>query len=66
MEQWPDAFRFIAKNHHRSSSVSNCSLLDSRFTRSRSTRPSQGSKYTGGSKFKIQSFIAPRHGICMV
>ena len=39
---------FVVKNHLRNCSLSNCSLLGSRFARSCSTRPSQRSKYTEG------------------
>ena len=49
---------FVAKNHLRSSSLSNCSLLGSRFARSRSTRPSQRSKYTGGVALRMRICIA--------
>ena len=49
---------FVAKNHLRSSSLSNCSLLGSRFARSCSTRPSQRSKYTGGVALCMRICIA--------
>ena len=42
----------------RSSSLSNCSLLGSRFARSCSTRPSQRSKYTGGVALRMRICIA--------
>ena len=68
MEQWPDAFHscsqftgstfFVAKNHLRSSSPSNCSLLCSRFARSCSPRPSQRSKYTEGVALRMRICIA--------
>ena len=63
MEQWSDAFQscsqfnrlkfFVAKNHLRSSSLSNCSLPGSRFAQSCSTRPSQRFKYTGGVALRV-------------
>ena len=49
---------FVAKNHLRSSSLSNCSLLGSRFARSYSTRPSQRSKYTEGVALCMRICIA--------
>ena len=49
---------FVAKNHLRSSSLSNCSLLGSRFARSCSTRPSQRSKYTGCVALRMRICIA--------
>ena len=49
---------FVAKNHLRSSSLSNCSLLSSRFARSCSTRPSQRSKYTEGVVLRMRICIA--------
>ena len=49
---------FVAKNHLSSSTVSNCSLLGSRFARSCSTRPSQRSKYTGGVVLRMRICIA--------
>ena len=49
---------FVAKNHLRSSSLSNCSLLGSRFAQSCSTRPSQRSKYTGGVALRMRICIA--------
>ena len=49
---------FAAKNHLRSSSPSNCSLLGSRFTRSCSPRPSQGSKCTEGVVLRMRICIA--------
>ena len=49
---------FVAKNHLRSSSLSNCSLLCSRFAQSCSTRPSQRSKYTGGVALRMRICIA--------
>ena len=49
---------FVAKNHLRSSSLSNCSLLGSRFARSCSTRPSQRSKYTEGVVLRMRICIA--------
>ena len=45
---------FVAKNHLRSSSPSNCSLLCSRFARSCSPRPSQRSKYTEGVALRMR------------
>ena len=44
---------FVAKDHLRSSCLSNCSLLGSRFARSCSTRPSQRSKYTEGVALRM-------------
>ena len=49
---------FVAKNHLRSSSPSNCSLLGSRFARSCSPRPSQRSKYTEGVELRMCMCIA--------
>ena len=49
---------FVAKNHLRSSSPSNCSLLCSRFARSCSPRPSQRSKYTEGVVLRMRICIA--------
>ena len=49
---------FVAKNHLRSSSPSNCSLLCSRFARSCSPRPSQRSKYTEGVALRMRICIA--------
>ena len=46
---------FVAKNHLRSSSLSSCSLFDSR---SCSTRPSQRSKYTEGVALRTRICIA--------
>ena len=51
---------FVAKNHLRSSSPSNCSLLCSRFARSCSPRPSQRSKYTEGVALRMRICIAVR------
>ena len=45
---------FVANNHLRSSSASNCSLLCSRFARSCSPRPSQRSKYTEGVALRMR------------
>ena len=49
---------FVAKNYLRSSSLSNCSLLGSRFARSCSTRPFQRSKYTEGVALRMRISIA--------
>ena len=49
---------FVAKNHLRSSSPSNCSLLCNRFARSCSPRPSQSSKYTEGVALRMRICIA--------
>ena len=49
---------FVAKNHLRSSSPSNCNLLCSRFARSCSPRPSQRSKYTEGVALRMRICIA--------
>ena len=49
---------FVAKNHLRSSSTSNCSLLCNRFARSCSPRPSQRSKYTEGVSLRMRICIA--------
>ena len=51
---------FVAKNHLRSSSPSNCSLLCSRFARSCSPRPFQRSKYTEGVALRMRICIAVR------
>ena len=51
---------FVAKNHLRSSSPSNCSLLCSRFARSCSPRPSQRSQYTEGAALRMRIRIAVR------
>ena len=48
---------FVAKNHLRSSFLSNCSLLGSCFARSFSTRPSQMSKYTEGVAVRMRVYI---------
>ena len=76
IEQWPDTFQFcsqftestwhyslkffVVKNHLRNRSLSNCSLLDSRFARSCSTRPSQRSKYTEGVARRMRRYIVVR------
>ena len=49
---------FVAKNHQRSSSPSNCSLLCNRFARSCSPRPSQRSKYTEVVALRMRICIA--------
>ena len=49
---------FVAKNHLRSSSPSNCSFLGSRFARSCLPRPSQMSKYTEGVALRMRICIA--------
>ena len=49
---------FVAKNHLRSSSPPNCSLLGSRFARSCSPRPSQRSKYTESVALRMRICIA--------
>ena len=50
---------FVAKNHLRSSSLSNCSLVGSRFARLCSTRPSESLyKYTGGVALRMRICIA--------
>ena len=51
---------FVAKNHLRSSSPSNCSLLSSRFARSCSTRPSQRFKYTEGVALRMRCIAVKR------
>ena len=48
---------FFAKDHVKSSSPSNCCLLDSRFARSCSPRPSQRSKYTVGAALRMRICI---------
>ena len=49
---------FVAKDHLRSSSLSNSSLLGSHLARSCSTRPSQRSKYTEGVALRMRVCIA--------
>ena len=51
---------FVSKNHLRSSSPSNCSLLCSRFAQSCSPRPFQRSKYTEGVALRMRICIAVR------
>ena len=64
---------FVAKNHLRNGSLSNCSVLGSRFARSCSRRPSQRSQYTEGvalrmtlSRKCVQKKIRPRWAACMI
>ena len=49
---------FVAKNHLRSSSPCNCSLLCNCFARSCSPHPSQKSKYTEGVALRMRICIA--------
>ena len=49
---------FVAKYHLRSSSLSYCSLLDSRLLNHVQHTPSQRSKYTGGVALRMRIYIA--------